>query len=42
MACKKCFQSYWDKYSFRFCRRNFDWALLDRLALTVSLSRLAD
>ena len=39
---KKYLQSYLDEYSFRFCRRNFGPALLERLTLAVSLSHLAD
>ena len=39
---KKNLQSYLDEYSFRFCRRHFGGALLERLALSVSLSRSAD
>ena len=39
---KKHFQSYLDEYSFRFSRRGFSGALVDRLALAVSRSRLAD
>ena len=39
---KKYLQSYLDEYSFRFCRRDFGPALLERLTLAVSLSRLAD
>lgn len=39
---KKHLLSYLDEYSFRFSRRNFTGALVDRLALAVSLSRLAD
>ena len=39
---KKYLQSYLDEFSFRFCRRDFGPALLERLTLAVSLSRLAD
>lgn len=39
---KKNLQSYLDEYSFRFSRRYFGGALLDRLALAVALSRSAD
>ena len=39
---KKYLQSYLDEFSFRFCRRDFGPALLERLILAVSLSRLAD
>ena len=39
---KKNLQSYLDEYSFRFCRRHFGGALVERLALSVSLSRSAD
>lgn len=39
---KKYLQSYLDEYSFRFCRRDFGAALLERLTLAVSLSHLAD
>ena len=39
---KKNLQSYLDEYSFRFSRRHFGGALLERLALSVSLSRSAD
>ena len=35
---KKYLQSYLDEYSFRFCRRNFGPAQLERLTLAVSLS----
>ena len=38
----KNLQSYLDEYSFRFCRRDFGPALLERLTLAISLSRLAD
>lgn len=39
---KKYLQSYLDEFSFRFCRRDFGPALLERLILAVSLPRLAD
>ena len=39
---KKNLQSYLDEYSFRFCRRHFGGALVERLALSVALSRSAD
>ena len=39
---KKHLQSYLDEYSFRFSRRNFGGALVERLALSVALSRLAE
>ena len=39
---KKYFQSYLDEYSFRFCRRDFGVALLERLTLAVSLSHPAE
>ena len=39
---KKYLQSYLDEYSFRFSRRDFGPALLERLTLAVSLSHLAD
>ena len=39
---KKNLQSYLDEYSFSFCRRNFDGALVERLTLSVALSRSAD
>ena len=39
---KKYLQSYLDEYSFRFSRRDFGAALLERLTLAISLSRLAD
>ena len=39
---KKNLQSYLDEYSFRFGRRHFGGALLERLALSVSLSLSAD
>ena len=39
---KKYLQSYLDEYSFRFNRRDFGVALLERLTLAVSLSLLAD
>ena len=39
---KKYLQSYLDEYSFRFCRRNFGGALVNRLILSVALSRLAE
>lgn len=39
---KKYFQSYLDEYSFRFSRRNFGAALLERLTLAVSLSHPAE
>jgi len=39
---QKYLQSYLDEYSFRFCRRDFGAALLERLTLAVSLSHLAD
>ena len=35
-------QSYLDEFCFRFSRRSFGGALLDRLALAVALSRSAD
>lgn len=38
---KKYFQSYLDEYSFRFCRRDFGAAMLERLTLAISLSHLA-
>lgn len=38
---KTYLQSYLDEYCFRFNRRSFGAALLSRLALAVSLSRLA-
>ena len=39
---KKYFQSYLDEYSFRFSRRDFGAALLERLTLAVSLSHPAE
>lgn len=39
---KKYLQSYLDGYSFRFRRRNFGGALLQRLTLAVSLSRYTE
>ena len=39
---KKHLQSYLDEYSFRFSRRYFGGALLDRLVLAVALSHSAD
>ena len=39
---KKYLQSYLDEYSFRFCRRDFGAALLERLTLAISLSHLAE
>lgn len=39
---KKYFQSYLDEYSFRFSRRDFGPALLERLTLAVSLSHPAE
>ena len=43
MACpRKHLQSYLDEYSFRFGRRNFGNALVERLALPVALSRSAE
>ena len=39
---KKYFQSYLDEYSFRFSRRGFGSALLERLTLAVSLSHPAE
>ncbi len=39
---KKYLQSYLDEYSFRFSRRDFGAALLERLTLAISLSHLAD
>ena len=39
---KKYLQSYLDEYSFRFSRRNFDGALVERLTLSVALSRSAE
>lgn len=39
---KTSIQSYLDEFCFRFCRRSFGGALLERLALAVSLSRSAD
>ena len=39
---KKNLQSYLDEYSFRFCRRHFGGAMVEHLALSVSLSRSAD
>lgn len=39
---KKHLQSYLDEYSFRFSRRFFGEALLDRLVLAMALSRSAD
>ncbi len=39
---KKYLQSYVDEYSFRFSRRDFGAALLERLTLAISLSRLTD
>ena len=39
---KKHLQSYLDEYSFCFSRRNFGGALVDRLTLSIALSRSAD
>ena len=39
---KKYLQSYLDEYSFRFSRRNFGGALVNRRILSVALSRLAE
>ena len=39
---KKNLQSYLDEYSFRFSRRNFGAALVERLTLSIALSRSAD
>ena len=39
---KKYLQPYLDEYSFRFNRRDFGAALLERLTLAVSLSHMAD
>ena len=39
---KKHLQSYLDEFSFRFSRRNFGGALLERLTLSVALSRPAE
>ena len=39
---KKHLQSYLDEYSFRFSRRNFGGALVERLTLSVALSRSAE
>ena len=39
---KKNLQSYLDEYSFRFSRRNFGGALVERLSLSIALSRSAD
>ena len=39
---KKNLQSYLDEYSFRFSRRGFGSALVDRLFLSIALSRSAE
>ena len=39
---KESLQSYLDEFCFRFSRRFFGAALLDRLALAICCSRLAD
>ena len=39
---KKYLQSYLDEYSFRFSRRGFGGALVERLSLSIVLSRLAE
>ena len=39
---KKHLQSYLDEYSFRFSRRDFGGALVERLSLSIALSRSAD
>ena len=39
---KKHLQSYLDEYSFRFSRRNFGGALVERLTLSIALSRSAE
>ena len=39
---KKNLQSYLDEYSFRFSRRSFGGALVERLTLSVALSRSAE
>ena len=39
---KKHLQSYLDEFSFRFSRRNFGGALVERLTLSVALSRSAE
>ena len=39
---KKYLQSYLDEYSFRFSRRGFGGALVERLILSVALSRSAE
>ena len=39
---KKYLQSYLDEFSFRFSRRNFSGALLERLTLSVALSHSAE
>ena len=39
---KKYLQSYLDEYSFRFSRRGFGGALVERLSLSIALSRSAE
>ena len=39
---KKNFQSYLDEYSFRFSRCGFGSALVERLSLSIALSRSAE
>ena len=39
---RKHLQSYLDEYSFRFSRRGFDGAFVERLSLSIALSRSAE